>query len=174
MIVSEEGCFAKTFERRYYRKGDIFVKRSLRQSEYRTGYRGLHIPKLGTKRLRKEAASLKLIQKSTNIPVPQLYDHFEHDGAYYIAMKYVEGVTMSNLSEDQKEVVAKDLEIYLSTMHTLTAKKIGGPSNLIILPTVSWRRQKIPYGIHHHITTKRMFSATWTSPSIMSSWIQKY
>jgi hypothetical protein len=28
-IVSEEGCFTSIFERKYYRKGDIFVKRSL-------------------------------------------------------------------------------------------------------------------------------------------------
>jgi len=69
-IVSEEECFASTFERKYYRKGNIFVKRSLRKSEYQIGYRGLHIPELGIERLRNEAASLQFVQEFTNIPVP--------------------------------------------------------------------------------------------------------
>jgi len=133
-IVSEEGCFASTFERKYYRKGDIFVKRSLRKSEYQTGYRGLHIPKLGKERLRNEAASLQFVQEFTNIPVPRLYHHFEYDGAYYVAMEYVEGVSMSDLSENQKEVVAREIEIHLSTMHNLKSNKIGGPSGIIIPP----------------------------------------
>ena len=132
--MSEEGCFASTFERKYYKKVDIFVKRSLRDSEYQTGYRGLHIPILGKERLRNEAASLQFIQKFTNVPVPQLYDHFEYNGAYYVAMEYVEGVSMSDLSENQKEVVKKEIEIHLSTMHNLTSNKIGGPSGIIIPP----------------------------------------
>jgi serine/threonine protein kinase len=133
-IVSEEGCFASTFERKYYRKGDIFVKRSLRESEYHTGYRGLHIPKLGIERLRNEAASLQFVQESTDIPVPRLYHHFEHDGAYYVAMEYVEGVSMADLSENQKEVVAREIEVHLSTMHNIKSNKIGGPSGIIIPP----------------------------------------
>ncbi|CZS89931.1 uncharacterized protein RCO7_02364 [Rhynchosporium graminicola] len=133
-IVSDEGCFASTFERQYYRKGDMFVKRCLRKSEYRTGYRGLYIPKLGMERLRNEAASLLFVQESTNVPVPRLYDHFDHDGAYYIAMEYIEGVCMSSLAEDQKEAVAKQIEIYLSTLHNLKSTKIGGPAGIIVPP----------------------------------------
>ncbi|CZT02513.1 uncharacterized protein RAG0_09645 [Rhynchosporium agropyri] len=133
-IVSDEGCFASTFERKYYRKGDMFVKRCLRNSEYRTGYRGLYIPKLGMERLRNEAASLLFVQESTNVPVPRLYDHFDHDGAYYIAMEYTEGVCMSSLAEDQKEAVVKQIETHLSTLHNLKSTKIGGPSGIIVPP----------------------------------------
>lgn len=67
--MCEEGCFAITFEGKYYKKADIFVKRSLRESEYRTGYRGLHIPKLGKERLKNEAESSKFIQNSQTFPI---------------------------------------------------------------------------------------------------------
>ncbi|TGO28545.1 hypothetical protein BPAE_0026g00350 [Botrytis paeoniae] len=133
-IVSEEGCFATTFERRYYKKTDIFVKRSLRESEYRTGYRGLHIPKLGKERLRNEVASLDFIHKITNVPVPQLYDHFEYNGASYVALEYVEGANMADLCENQKKAVNSEIDTHLITMHNLTSSKIGGPSGIIIPP----------------------------------------
>ncbi|TGO39749.1 hypothetical protein BHYA_0048g00140 [Botrytis hyacinthi] len=139
-IVSEEGCFATTFERKYYKKADIFVKRSLRESEYRTGYRGMHIPKLGKERLRNEAASLNFIQEFTNIPVPRLYNHFEYNGAYHIVLEYVEGVNMADLSESQKEVVKIEIETHLTTMHNLTSRKIGGPSGIIIPPCRTLRK----------------------------------
>ncbi|KAH8590023.1 kinase-like domain-containing protein [Bisporella sp. PMI_857] len=133
-IVSEEGCFGSSFERKYYKKAGIFVRRSLRESEYRTGINGLYVPKLPKERLRNEAESLIFVRESTNVPVPQLYHHFEHDGAYYIAMEYVKGVCMSKLSEDQKRLVGKEIEIHLSTMHNLKSNKIGGPSGIIIPP----------------------------------------
>ncbi|KAF7954426.1 hypothetical protein EAE96_005548 [Botrytis aclada] len=133
-IVSEDGCFSTTFERKYYKKANLFVKRSLRESEYRKGYRGLHIPKLGKERLMNEAASLNFIHKFTNIPIPQLYDHFEYDGAYHVVSEYVEGVNMADLSKDQKEMVNREIDIHLTTMHNLTSSQIGGPSGIIIPP----------------------------------------
>jgi hypothetical protein len=139
MIVSEEGCFNYTFERKYYRKRDyskedIFVKRSLRKSEYKTGYRGLYISKFAMERLRNEAASLEIVHQYANVPVPRLYESFEYNGAYYIAMEYVEGAGMSSLSKDEQEVVAREIEIHLSTIHALTSNEIGISSNTIIPP----------------------------------------
>lgn len=40
---NDEGCFGMTAERKYYHRGDAFIKRSLRPHEYITGHRGLHV-----------------------------------------------------------------------------------------------------------------------------------
>ncbi|KAM4060353.1 hypothetical protein HRG_014242 [Hirsutella rhossiliensis] len=79
--IQEEGCIATTFERKYYQRGRVFIKRSLRPNEFRTGYRGLHIPRLGKE-------------------LPTVYCHFEDDGAYYLITEYIEGVSMSELEEE--------------------------------------------------------------------------
>ncbi|KAL5339351.1 hypothetical protein BJX70DRAFT_158211 [Aspergillus crustosus] len=55
---SPDGCIALTFERGYYHCDGLFIKRSLRPSEFRTSQRGLHIPRLGKERLQNEAESL--------------------------------------------------------------------------------------------------------------------
>lgn len=41
---------------------------------------------------------------------------------------------MADLSETQKEVVKREIETHLATMHNLTSSKIGGPSGTIIPP----------------------------------------
>ncbi|KAB8204095.1 hypothetical protein BDV34DRAFT_226836 [Aspergillus parasiticus] len=69
---------------------------SLRPSEFRTGYKGLHIPRLGKERLENEAEVLQFIRRVSNIPVPQLYGAFEIDGSYLLIMEYVESISMSH------------------------------------------------------------------------------
>ncbi|KAG7140435.1 hypothetical protein HYQ45_002738 [Verticillium longisporum] len=96
------GCFATTFERKHYSRNGAFVKRSLRPREFRTGYRGLHIPRLNKERLMNEAESLRFIRSHTDVPVPTVYCDFQDDEAYYLITEYVEGVGMSELAEDQK------------------------------------------------------------------------
>ncbi len=64
----EDGSFGITFERKYYARGCAFIKRSLRPREYRTGYRGLHVPRLGKERLMNEAETLRYIRQNTDIP----------------------------------------------------------------------------------------------------------
>ncbi|KAI9747748.1 MAG: hypothetical protein M1835_001983 [Candelina submexicana] len=132
--IKEEGCFAITFERKYYKLGDTFVKRSLRPREFRTGYRGLHVPRASTERLMNEAASLRFIRKMTNIPVPTLYCDFEDDGAYYLVTEYVQGVGMADLKEEQKSTIMKEIEIHLATMQKLRSSSIGGPSGIVVPP----------------------------------------
>lgn len=132
--VKEEGCFAFTFERKYYRRGNVFIKRSLRPAEFRTGYRGLHILRLGKERLQNEAESLRFIRRVTNIPVPTILCDFEDDGAYYLITEYIEGVGMSELSEEQKKTVGGELLQHLATLQTLKSQTIGGPSGLVIPP----------------------------------------
>jgi tRNA A-37 threonylcarbamoyl transferase component Bud32 len=83
----EEGCFAMTFERKYYRRGGAFIKRSLRPREFRTNQRGeLHVPRLNPERIKNEADTLRYIREHINIPVPIVFADFEDDGAYYLVV----------------------------------------------------------------------------------------
>lgn len=128
------GCIALTFERGYYRHDGFFIKRSLRPSEFRTGYKGLHIPRLGKERLQNEAETLQFIRRVSDIPVPQLYGAFEIDDSYLLFMEYIDGISMSQLSKEQKEVVSTELEQYLDILHGIISKTIGGPSGIVIPP----------------------------------------
>jgi serine/threonine protein kinase len=132
--VREEGCFAVTFERKYYHRDGPFVKRSLWPTEFRNGYRGLHIPRLRKESIRNEAETLKFIRRHTNIPVPTVYCDFEDDDAYYLVTEYIEGISMSELNEYQKEIVCKELRIHLFTLQALKSNKLGGPSGIVIPP----------------------------------------
>jgi hypothetical protein len=75
--IKDVGCVAVTSERKYYHRSDAFIKRTLQPREFRTGYQGLHISRVGKGRLLNEAASLRYI------PVPTVYYDFEDDEAYY-------------------------------------------------------------------------------------------
>ncbi|TPX14921.1 uncharacterized protein E0L32_005030 [Thyridium curvatum] len=130
----DEGCFAVTFERKYYHREGTFIKRSLRPNEFRTGHRGLHVPRLNNERIKNEAASMRFVRLHTNIPVPQVYCDFEDDEAYYLITEYVEGVQMADLTDDQKVLVSKELQRHLETLQKLKSKKIGGPSGIVIPP----------------------------------------
>lgn len=91
----EEGCFAITHERKYYHRGNVFIKRSLRAAEFRMGIRGVYIPWLAKEKPKNEAESLRFIRRVTDIPVPSVLCGFEDDGAYYLMTEYVDGVGMS-------------------------------------------------------------------------------
>jgi len=126
---------AVTFERGYYVRDGLFIKRSLRPSEYGTSLNGkLYIPRLGKERLQNEAESLRLIRRVSNIPVPTLYGAFEVDGAYFVITKYIDGVSMSDLSEDQKKVVHVELNQHIATLHAIRSNTIGGPLEIVIPP----------------------------------------
>jgi serine/threonine protein kinase len=93
----EENCISITVERKYYRVGQTWVKRSLRPTEWQVNpFTGtIVIPRFGRERLLNEAASMKFIAEHTNIPVPKLYCCFEDDEAVYLVMEYIEGVGMN-------------------------------------------------------------------------------
>lgn len=132
----EEHCFAITPERKYYHVGSTFIKRSLRPSEWQISpFKGtIHVPRLGRERLLNEAAVLSYISQNTNIPVPTLHCSFEDDGAVYLIMEYVEGVTMDHLGDVERKVVERELEEHLTTLRSLTSTRIGGPTGLVIPP----------------------------------------
>ncbi|KAH7317198.1 kinase-like domain-containing protein [Rhexocercosporidium sp. MPI-PUGE-AT-0058] len=132
--VKEEGCFAVAFERKYYHRGDVFIKRSLRPREFRTRYHGLNVPRAGKERLLNEAASLRYIHEMTNIPVPTVYCDFEDDQASYLITEYIQGVSMSELTEEQKAPVFEEINEHLTTLRNLKSRNIGGPSGIVIPP----------------------------------------
>ncbi|KAH7309076.1 kinase-like domain-containing protein [Stachybotrys elegans] len=130
----EEGWIATTFERKYYHRDGVFIKRSLRPNEFRVGYRGLHVPRLGKERLKNEAESLQYIRTHTDIPIPRVYCHFEDDKAYYLMMEYIDGVSMSELPEERKAVVRGELDNCITKLKALRSCRLGGPSGIVIPP----------------------------------------
>jgi aminoglycoside phosphotransferase (APT) family kinase protein len=134
--VSSDEWTERTAEREYYHRGGFFIKRSLRPSEYMTTLKGTtYVPRLGKERLQNEAASLQFIRRVSNIPVPTLYGSFEVDGAYFVVTEYIDGSSMSELSEDQKTVVQGELSQHLATLRQIKSNKTGGPSGIVIPPS---------------------------------------
>ena len=98
----EENCFGITQERKYYRVGNTFIKRSLRPTEWQKHNGRMHVPLFNTERVLNEGACLQLIAAKTNIPVPKVHACFEDDDAAYLVTEYVEGVSMEDLDGEQK------------------------------------------------------------------------
>lgn len=87
----------QTAERAYYRRDSVFIKRSLRPSEFMTTLKGtVHIPRLAKERLQNEAASLRFI-RNAGLPVPTFYGAFEVDDSYFLIMEYIGGISMKDL-----------------------------------------------------------------------------
>ncbi len=132
----EQNCFAVTAERKYYHVDKTFIKRSLRPNKWQVSQvKGtIHVPRLGVERILNEAAALRYVKENSNIPVPTLYACFEDDQAAYIITSYIDGVSMSSLTSDQKTVVAQELEVHIKTLHSLRGPRLGGASGHLILP----------------------------------------
>ena len=125
---------ATSTDRKYYRRGNAFIKRCLRTREFFQGPQGLHIPRLRKESLRNEAATLRFIRRHTEIPVPLLFCDFEDDDAYYLITEYVEGVSMADLPDHQKDVVMAELEGHLRRLEALRSPRLGGPTGIVIPP----------------------------------------
>ncbi|KAK3177353.1 hypothetical protein K4F52_009849 [Lecanicillium sp. MT-2017a] len=135
-VVSSDEWTETTAERGYYHRNGFFIKRSLRPSEYMTTLKGTtYVPRLGKERLRNEAASLQFIRHVSDIPVPTLYGSFEVDGAYFVVTEYIDGSSMSELSEDQKRVVQDEISQHLATLRQIKSNKTGGPSGIVLPPS---------------------------------------
>ncbi|KAJ5110338.1 hypothetical protein NUU61_001595 [Penicillium alfredii] len=125
-----------TAERGYYRRGNFFIKRTLRPSEYITTQKGTtYVPRLNRERLENEAESLRFIRRISDIPVPIVYGAFEVDGAYFVVTEYIEGSSMSELEEGQKVIVQGELCQHLHTLRGIKSNKTGGPSGIVIPPS---------------------------------------
>ncbi|KAJ6086101.1 hypothetical protein N7486_010382 [Penicillium sp. IBT 16267x] len=78
--------------------------------------------------------ALRFIRRSSNIPVPTLYGAFEVDDSFILIIEHVDGVSMSDLSEDQKSVVRTEVEQHLATLRGIKSNTIGGPSGIVLPP----------------------------------------
>jgi serine/threonine protein kinase len=125
---------ATSTDRKYYRRGNAFIKRCLRPREFLHGPQGIHFPRLRKESLKNEADTLRFISRHTEIPVPLLFCDFEDDDAYYLITEYIEGVSMADLPEHQKDVVVAELETHLARLKTLKSNRMGGPSGIVIPP----------------------------------------
>ncbi|EZF33165.1 hypothetical protein H109_06543 [Trichophyton interdigitale MR816] len=132
----EKDCISITHERKYYRSGVSFIKRSLRPKEWQVSqFKGtIHVPRKGRERILNEAATLQFLKENSTIPIPQLYCCFEDDDAVYLVMEYVEGVSMDRLTEDQRARVEGELEKHIQDLHALRSSRTGGPTGLVIPP----------------------------------------
>jgi hypothetical protein len=132
--VSSNNCISVTAERAYYYSDRFFIKRSLRPSEFKTGYKGLYIPRLGKERLRNKVESLRFLRSISKIPVLVIYSAFEIDNAFFLVTEFVNSTAISELSEDKKRDISVELNQHLATLHELKSQKIGGPSGIVIPP----------------------------------------
>jgi len=74
---------------------------------------------------------MAFIAEHTNIPVPKLHCCFEDDEAVYLVMEYIDGTRMSELEEEKRKVVEKELELHLETLKKLKSRVWGGPSGIV-------------------------------------------
>ncbi|KAB8250041.1 kinase-like domain-containing protein [Aspergillus flavus] len=81
-----------------------------------------------------EAKVLQFIRRVSNIPVPKLCAAFEIDDSYLLFMEYIDGISMSQLTDEQKEVVNVELQQHLDVLHGIKSKSIASPSGIVIPP----------------------------------------
>jgi len=134
--LREPGCWAILADKKYYRVGNSCIKRTLRRHEWQSAPNGSLVvpPTSYVQRWKTDATILEYLRKHTNIPLPKLQCTFEDDGAFYHLTELVEGVSMTELSEDKKQVVMKELSMHVATMHSLTSKSPGVPGQLLLCP----------------------------------------
>lgn len=131
----EADCVGLTTERKYFKVGHTWIKRSLRPAEWQINpFTGtLVVPRFGAERILNEAAAMQFIAEKTSIPVPKLHACFQDDEAAYLVMEYVDGVTMNELNANERQIVERELEGYLQTLRTLKSDSWGGPSGIVSL-----------------------------------------
>lgn len=130
----EEHCVCITHERKYYRFGKTWIKRSLRPTEWQKQGGYMHVPLFNTERILNEGACLQFLAEKTDIPLPRLHACFEDDGAAYLVTEYIEGIAMSELEEEKQNIVAKELRLHLEALKKLKSDTWGGPAGMVNLP----------------------------------------
>lgn len=85
-------------------------------------------------RWKNDAAILRFLRKETNIPLLPAECTFEDDGAFYLQTQYVEGVSMRELNEEEKEAVMKEVEQHVATLRSLRSDTPGPPGEQLLCP----------------------------------------
>ena len=126
----EKNCISVSPERKYYRIGSTFVKRSLQPHEWQKHNGYMHVPLFNMERVLNEAACIEFLA-NTGIPLPKLLGCFEDDGAAYLITEYVEGVGMDELEAKGQAIVTEELQRHLLTLKALKSDTWGGPGNMV-------------------------------------------
>lgn len=129
----EKNCIAISHERKYFRVGNTWVKRSLRPHEWQKQNGYMHVPLFNMERILNEGACL-LFLAQTGIPLPKSLACFEDDGAAYLVTEYVDGVGMDDLDAESQAVVTEELQRHILTLKKLTSDTWGGPDNMVPKP----------------------------------------
>jgi hypothetical protein len=100
----ESGCWAVLADRKYCQVGKSCIKRTLRRHEWLTVGDGAPVVPSSTfpHRWRTDAAVVQHLGDNTAIPLAPFQCLFEDDGASYHCTEYVPGVTMAELSADDR------------------------------------------------------------------------
>ncbi|KAL8357450.1 hypothetical protein RB598_002321 [Gaeumannomyces tritici] len=138
----EQHCISVTPERKYYRYGNTWIKRSLRPTEWQKHGGFMFVPKFNTERIINEGACLRFVAEHTDIPVPRLHACFEDDGAAYLITEFVEGVALGQLEPAQQRIVVPELERHMAALKVLTSSRWGGPEGVVLPPYRVMRRSK--------------------------------
>lgn len=85
-------------------------------------------------RWKTDAAILVYLREKTNTLLPRLQHTFEDDGTFYfsIELELVPGVTMSQLTEEPKQVVIKELPGHIATLRSLRSDTLGVPGQSLL------------------------------------------
>lgn len=78
---------------------------------------------------------MSFIAENTDIPVPRLFASYQDDQAVYLVMEYIDGVSMAELSSEDRAIVEAEIAQHLETMRRLKSKTWGGPTNIVSLTT---------------------------------------
>lgn len=122
-------------EREFRIDQDRFYKRSFRPSEYKLDWRNKpYVPPLGFERVANEAACLRFIREKTDIPVPDVLEAYDDDGAFVLVTRRLRGVEMDKLSPEHQAIVIMEVEEHIRKLQSLHSARIGGPTGFICPP----------------------------------------
>lgn len=128
----EPGCTGIIPDKKYYQVGSSFIKRTLRQHEWMTTAPNWTPSACLPQRWKTDAAILAYLQANTNIPLPRFQHAFKDDGAFYFSTELVPGVSMSQLTEDQKRLVTAELLEHVATLKSLRSDTPGVPGQTLL------------------------------------------
>ncbi|MCJ1308322.1 hypothetical protein MMC25_001975 [Agyrium rufum] len=128
------------------------LKRSLSPDEYYILDNGEPlIPAFVVERLENEAACMAFIRDNTDIPVPKLLDAYHKDGSHYLWMEFIDGVEMSELTDEEQTKIIPQVQSIVTTLQKLRSRITGGPTGILSPPSIvyfhhlsNWKQQHSP------------------------------
>lgn len=102
----------------------------------------MHVPLFCTERVLNEGACIQFLAENTDIPLPKLHACFEDDSAASLIVENVERVGMRQLDDEQRNIVAAELETHIRTYQSLKSDTWGGPGGVVsAIPALQIRSQ---------------------------------